>query len=446
MKIVIAGAGEIGMHLTKMFCEVVHHNITIIDLDGDRIQYIDAHYDALTYKGSATSIQALKEIDMRNTDLFIGVTEKEETNITACTLAKQLGAKKTIARIDNQEYVNYQNQKLLQQIGVDNITYPQRLAALEISNLIRETGVTESIEFSGGKLSLNAIRFDENSNVIGKQLGDVKSKRSKVFRAVAIQRDGETIIPSGKNQFKINDLVYVLSSPEGLDDLMKVSGKQQYDVHNVMILGGSRIGLKTASELQHHFNVKLIDIDQQKCFKAADLLSSTLVLNGDGRDSQLLEDEGVKEMDAFIAVTNNSETNIIACLLAKKMGVKRTIADIENIDYIHIAENIGIDTIVNKKLLAASSIFAYTLSAEVHSMKCLTGTDAEILEFVAREDSKITKKALKHTAFPRNAIIGGVIRNNESLIATGSTVIQAQDKVIVFALADAVSKLEKFFC
>ncbi len=445
MKIVIAGAGEVGLHLTKMLSEVGDHNITIIDMDAVRRQFIDSHYDVLTKGGSATSISTLEEVDMRNTDLFISVTEREETNITACTLAKKLGAKKTVARIDNQDYVNYQNQKILQEIGVDNITYPQRLAALEISNLVRETGVTESMEFSGGKLSLNAIRLQEPASVIGKKLDELKESRSLMFRAVAIERNGETIIPSGKNQFKLNDLVYVICSKGGVEELMKASGQQQYDVHNVMILGGSRIGIRTAKELQNHFNVKLIELDENKCLDIADRLPDTLVLNGDGRDIELLQDESIKDMDAFVAVTNNSETNIIACLLAKRLGVKRTIAEVENIDYIGIAENIGIDTIVNKKFLAASSIFAYTLSAEVHTMKCLTGTDAEILEFVVHDNSKITKKPLKNMKFPKNAIIGGVIRKNKSFIATGSTTIKPQDKVVVFALPDAVGKLEDFF-
>ncbi|MBN2669760.1 MAG: Trk system potassium transporter TrkA [Bacteroidales bacterium] len=445
MKIIIAGAGEVGLHLTKMFSAGGDHNIVIVDTDPQRSHTIDTHYDVLTVTGSATSIAVLKDIGMRNTDLFISVTEKEETNITSCILAKKLGAKKTVARIDNQEYLTYQNTKLLNDLGVDHVTYPQRLAALEIANLIRETGVSESIEFSGGKLSLYAIKLDESAKVIGKTLQEVNLGRSLNYRAVAIERGDATIIPSGKDTFQLGDLVYVISNKDGLDKLMESSGKQHIDVRNIMILGGSRIGTRTAKELQHHFNVKLIELDENKSLQIADQLTKTLVLNGDGRDTELLEEEGIRKMDAFIAVTDNSDTNIIACLLAKKLGVKKTIAEIENVDYIQIAENIGIDTIINKKFLAASSIFAYTLSAEVHTMKCLTGTDAEIMEFVVHDDSEITGMELKSVDFPKNAIIGGIIRDKESFIATGKTIIESGDRVVVFALAEAVRDLERIF-
>lgn len=445
MKIIIAGAGEVGLHLTKMLSIGKEHNIIIVDTDSNKRNAIDSHYDVLTVNGSALSISVLKDINMRNTDLFIAVTETQETNITACILAKKLGASTTIARIDNQEYLSYQNKKLLQDLGVDHVTYPQRLAALEIANLIRETGVTESFEFAGGKLSLLAIKLDESAKIIGKTLEEAYSSIDMDYRAVAIERNHKTIIPSGKDVFLLGDVVYVISNKEGVEDLMRSSGKKHINVKNIMILGGSRIGTKTAKELQDHFNVKLIEIDEQKSLKIADLLTKTLVLHGDGRDIELLEEEGIKKMDAFIAVTDNSDTNIIACLLAKKLGVKRTIAEIENIDYIQIAENVGIDTIVNKKYLAASSIFAYTLTAEVTSMKYLTGTEAEILEFVVHENSKIANQVLMKIDFPKNSIIGGVIRDKESFIATGKTKILPKDRVVVFALGNAVGALEKLF-
>lgn len=445
MKIIIAGAGEVGLHLTKMFSVGADHNIVIVDKNVRKSESINSNYDVLTVNGSATSISVLKEIGMTDSDLFIAVTEKEETNITACILAKKLGVKKTIARIDNQEYSAYQNKKILQELGVDHVTYPQQLAAVEIVNLIRETGVTESYEFAGGRLSFFAIKLDESAEVLGKSLEEVNSQKALDYRAVAIERNEQTIVPKGKDVFQLGDIVYVVSNKDGVDELMKYSGKEHIDIKNVMILGGSRIGTRTAKELQEHFNVKLIDADEQKSLEIADQLNKTLVLHGDGRDTELLEEEGIKKMDAFIAVTDNSDTNIIACLLAKKLGVKRTIAEIENVDYIQIAENIGIDTIVNKKYLAASSIFAYTLTAEVSSMKYLMGTDAEILEFVVHEKSIITEKQLVDIKFPKNAIIGGVTRDNKSFIATGKTHIQPGDRVVVFSLAEAVHDLEIIF-
>jgi trk system potassium uptake protein TrkA len=445
MKIIIAGAGDVGTHLTKMFSVDIEHDIIIVDPDALKSNFIESHYDVLTKVGSATSISVLKDIGVSASDLFIAVTEKEETDITACVLAKKLGVKKTIARVDNAEYLSFQNQKILQEIGVDHVTYPQQLAAIEIVNLIRETGVTESFEFAGGRLSFFALKLVESAKIIGKKLSEINTSKTLDYRAVAIERDGKTIVPKGQDYFQLGDLVYVISNKKGVDELMQSSGKSHIDIKNIMILGGSRIGTRTAKELQKHFNVKLIDIDESKSLKLSDQLNKTLVLNGDGRDTELLEEEGIKKMDAFIAVTDNSDTNIIACLLAKKLGVKRTIAEIENIDYIQIAENIGIDTIVNKKYLAASSIFAYTISAEVSSMKYLMGTDAEVLEFVVHEDSLITRNELMHIDFPKNAIIGGIIRGNKSFIATGQTLVQPKDRVVVFALAEAVHYLETIF-
>ena len=445
MKIIIAGAGEVGLHLIKMFSVGDEHNIVIVDIDAQKNQFIETHHDVLTVQGSATSISVLQEIGVASSDLFIAVTEKEETNITACILAKKLGVKKTIARVDNQEYLSYQNSKILSSIGVDQVTYPQQLAALEIVNLIRETGVTESFEFAGGKLSFFALKLDQSAQILGKTLQEVSNDKYLDYRDVAIERNGKTIIPSGQDIFMLGDLIYVVSNKHGVDKIMENSGKKQINIKNIMILGGSRAGTRAAKELQDHFNVKLIDIDERKSLEIADKLSKTLVLNGDGRNTELLEEEGIKKIDAFVAVTDNSDTNIIACLLAKKLGVKRTIAEIENIDYIQIAENIGIDTIISKKYLAASSIFAETITAEVSSMKYLMGTDAEVLEFVVHKDSLITQKELMHIKFPKNAIIGGVTRNNESFIATGKTKIQAGDKAVVFALQEAVHDLEKMF-
>ncbi len=444
MKIVIAGAGSVGLHLTKMFSDH-HHDITIIDIDEQKSSRIDSQYDVLTCKGSATSVQVLNEVNMKNTDLFISVTEREEVNIMSCLLAKKLGASKTVARVDSQEYLTVQNRHLLEDLGVDHVTYPQRLTALEIVNLIRETSVTETTCFAGGKLSLFGFKLDESATVIGKTLSELSNSKVLDYRVVAIERNQETIIPSGDFRIELGDLVYVVSNNYGTEELLRFSGKKPIHVKNVMILGGSRIGHKTAKELQDHFNVKLIELDEKRCFTLADELTNTLVLQGDGRDAEFLEEEGIGEMDAFIAVTGNSDTNIIASLLAKKMGVARTISEIENLDYLQIAENVGLDTIVNKKFLAASSIYAYTLSADVCSMKYLTGTNAEILEFIAHEGSKIISHPLREITFPKNAIVGGVVRGKKGMIAKGDTVIQDGDRVVVFALPGAEEEVEKIF-
>lgn len=445
MKIIVAGAGEVGTHLAKMLSSEFH-DITVIDPDAESLKSIDSNLDLLTITGSATSFEILKEAKVKKAALFIAVAHSEETNITAAIIAKKLGAKKTIARVDNNEYIEPENISHFTRLGIDYLIYPERIAAREVVDLLGQGEIFESVDFSGGKLSLYVLKLDEKAPVINQTLIDViKNNRQIEFRAVAIARNGKTIIPRGNDYFQVNDLVYVVTNKSGIRDVLKYSGKKKIEIKNIMILGGSRIGKRVAKSLENRFNIKLIEIDKNKSTQLADHLSNSLVINGDGRDIDLLNQEGLSNMDTFIAVTGNSETNILSCLLAKKMGVKKTIAEIENIDYIDLGESMGIDTIINKKLVTASRIFKFTMSAEVETMKCLTGSDADVLEFVAREDSKITKESLRNIDFPKDAIVGGIIRGNKSFIATGDTIIEADDRVVVFALPSAVKKLDNLF-
>ena len=444
MKIIVAGAGEVGTHLAKMLSSEFH-DIIVIDPDEESLKNIDSNLDVLTIAGSATSIETLKDAKVKKADLFIAVTHSEETNITASIIAKKLGAKKTIARVDNNEYIEPENISHFTSLGIDYLIYPERIAAKEVVDLLGHAEIFESVDFSGGKLSLYVIKLNENAPVLNQTLGEITKKKEIEFRAVAITRKGKTIIPGGEDQFQLNDLAYVVTNKAGIKDVLKYSGKKKIDIKNVMILGGSRIGKRTAKSLENRFNIKLIEINKEKSIKLADFLQNTLVVNGDGRNIDLLNEEGLSNMDTFIAVTGNSETNILSCILAKKMGVKKTIAEIENIDYIDLGESMGIDTIINKKLITASRIFKFTLSAEVETMKCLTGSDADVLEFVAKPNSKITKGNLREIDFPKDAIVGGVIRGEKAFIAKGDTQINPEDRVVVFALPSAVKKLDNFF-
>ncbi len=445
MEIIIAGAGEVGTHLAKLLSKE-NHSITVIDKDAHKVHLLSSHSDVMGVVDNAVSFYVLKNAGIEDCDLFISVTENEETNITASILAKKLGAKKTIARIDNNEFLLEENKDIINELGIDSLIYPQKLASEEIIQLLKQTGSTETFDFSQGHLSLYTIKLEKGAPIIGKSLKEVSNESNDFdYRAIAIYRKSKTIIPNGKDIFQINDLVYVISNKSGVSSLMKSTGKEKIAIKNVMILGGSRIGKRTAKELQKKMNVKLIERDEEKSQELADVLNDTLVLNGDGSDTELLLEEGIKKMDAFIAVTDNSETNILSCLLAKRFGVKKTIAEIENIDFIDLAEDIGIDTIINKKLLAASKIYGYTISAEVSTVKCLTGTEAEVMEFIAHEGSKITNKPLAEVDFPSDAIIGGVTKGNISFIAKGDTIIEVNDRVVVFTLPEAIHKLEKFF-
>jgi trk system potassium uptake protein len=445
MRIVIAGAGEVGTHLAKMLSNE-NHEIILIDPEEARLKPIDSSLDVLTHEGSATSVKILEDILRKKTDLFIAVTHYEDTNIISSILAKRFGAIKTIARIDNIDYLEQSSLEFFRSIGIDSLIYPELIAAREVLGLLHETGTSEFMEFSGGKLSMYVQKLEENAPIINKSLQEIAdSNRTEKYRAVAIKRNDITIIPRGNEHFQLGDMVYVISTREGINEMMKTSGKENFEAKNIMILGGSKIGKHVALYMQKSCEVKLIDLDIKKCEELANILDNTLIINGDGRNVDLLEQEGITKIDAFVAVTGNSETNILSCLLAKKMGVKKTIAEVENMEYINLAENTGIDTIINKKISAASRIFRHTTNPNVTQVKYMTGTDAEVLEFNVPPNAKITKGTLRSIDFPKDAIVGGGTRDGEPFIATGDTIINANDKVVVFTLPSAFEKLSKYF-
>jgi len=445
MRIIIAGAGEVGTHLAKMLSNE-NHEIIIIDPEESRLKPIDTTLDVLTYQGSSTSVKTLQDSLKKKTDLFIAVTHSEDTNITSAILAKRFGALKTIARIDNLDYLESATYEFFKSLGIDSLIYPELIAAREVLGLLHETGTTDFMEFSDGKLSMFVQKLDEKAPILNKSLEEISITNSTdKYRAVAIKRNDQTIIPRGNEHFQLGDLVFVISTVEGIDEMMASSGKESFEVKRIMILGGSRIGKHVANYLQKECEVKLIDSSIEKCEQLAELLDNTLIINGDGRNVDLLEREGIKQMDAFVAVTGNSEANILSCLLAKQMGVKKTIAEVENMEYINLAENTGIDTIINKKISAASRIFRHTTNPNVTHVKYMTGTDAEVMEFNVPADAKITRGTLRGIDFPKDAIVGGGTRDGVPFIATGDTIIKANDKVVVFTLPSAYDKLSKFF-
>jgi trk system potassium uptake protein len=445
MRIIIAGAGEVGTHLAKMLSNE-NHEIIIIDPEENRLKPIDSTLDVLTREGSSTSVKILKDVLSKKTDLFIAVTHSEDTNITSAILAKRFGAVKTIARIDNLDYLEHPTTEFFRSLGIDSLIYPELIAAREVLGLLHETGATEFMEFCEGKLAMTVQKLDENSPIINRSLQEIAlTNRTDKYRAVAIKRAGKTIIPRGNEQFKLADLIYVISTNEGIEEMMKTSGMENFEAKSIMILGGSRIGKHVALYMQKTCEVKLIDYDIKKCEDLADILDNTLIINGDGRNVDLLEQEGITKIDAFVAVTGNAETNILSCLLAKKMGVKRTIAEVENMEYINLAENTGIDTIINKKISAASRIFRHTSNPNVTQVKYMTGTEAEVIEFNVPANSKITKGTLRSLEFPKDAIVGGGTRDGVPFIATGDTIINANDKVVVFTLPSGYEMLSKFF-
>ncbi|MBW6491362.1 MAG: Trk system potassium transporter TrkA [Lentimicrobium sp.] len=445
MNIIIAGDGEVGFHLAKML-SVENHNITIVDPHQELLKMIETHTDLMTITGDSTSISVLEQANVRRADLLISVVHDEKINITTCVLGKKLGAKRTIARVDNTEYLTVENREIMRSLGIDAMVCPERIAAKEIVRLLSQTAATEIFDFSEGRLSLFLIKLDEKALVLNKTLNQIAKEYPKLdFRAIAIHRSNKTIIPKGNDEFKLNDLAYVITRPEGVDFLLKLGGKQKQEIRNVMIVGGGRIGRKTARRLERDMNVKLIEIEKERCLNLIDQLEHTLIINADARDIELLEDEGIRNMDAFIAVTNDSETNILTCLLAQRFGVKRVIPLIENLDYFNISQSIGIETIINKKLITASYIVRFTMDAEVTSIKCLSGIDAEVFEFVVKPGAYVTQRPISKIDIPKGSIIGGIVRGMNSYIAVGNFQIQADDKVVIFALPEAINKLQDLF-
>lgn len=445
MRVIIAGVGNVGFHLAKLLCQE-GQDIVLIDQAADKLKMAANQVDAATIKGTATSYTVLEEAGVSEADLLIAVTSSEEVNITTAIIAKHLGAKRTIARISNTEFLYKKDKLNLKHLGIDDIISPESLAAREIKRLLKEVAITDSFDFEKGLLQLIGVNIEAKSPLIGKSMIEVaKINPDQSFMTVAILREDETIIPYGDTTFQEGDHVYFVAQPESVEKLLFLSGKKKEGVKSLMILGGSRVGFHAAKILSNKYNVKLIEKDSQKCFELADELPDAMVINGDGRNVELLEEESINEMDAFIAVTGDSETNIISCLVAKKLGVKKTIAMVENMDYIHLSQSIGVDTMINKKLIAANFIFRHVRQGEIVSITSIHGVNAEILEFEVQENSKITQHQLRNLQFPKSAIIGGVIREGKGLTTPGNFRFQAKDRVVVLSKPECIKKVESYF-
>ncbi len=445
MKIVIAGAGAVGTHLAKLLSRE-KQEIILMDDNEERLAALSSNFDLLTVVASPTSIKGLREVEAHKADLFIAVTPDESRNMTACMLAHNLGAQKTVARIDNYEYLLPKNKEFFQQVGVDSLIYPEMLAAREIVSSIRMSWVRQWWEFCGGALILIGAKMREKAEILNIPLHQLGGPQLP-YHIVAIKRGHETLIPRGDDTIKLNDIVYFTTTRKYVPYIRKIAGKEDYaDVRNVMIMGGSRISVRTAQYAPDYMQLKIVENDLNRCNRLTELLDDrTMIINGDGRDMDLLLDEGLRNTEAFVALTGNSETNILACLAAKRMGVSKTVAEVENIDYIGMAESLDIGTVINKKMIAASHIYQMMLDADVSNVKCLTFANADVAEFTVKEDSRITKHDVKDLGLPKGTTIGGLIRQGEGVVVTGNTRIQAGDHVVVFCLSMMIKKIEKFF-
>lgn len=442
MKIVIAGAGEVGTHLAKLLSNE-NQDITIIDSDEEKLLKLES-YNMLTYVGNPVSFKTLRNAGAENCDLFIAVTPFETDNVLACEIAKTLGAEKAVARIDNYDFLREENRSFFTDKGINDLIYPEYLAAEEMEIALKRAWVRNWFELCNGELIIVGVKIRENAKMVGMPLRDL-FKMSNYAHISAIKRNHETIIPCGNDYIRANDIVYIATTNGDMQNIRTLCGKSDINVKNLMIMGGSRIAVQLAMRVGDDYKITILDSDINRCEELAERLPNCNIIHGDGRNFEILEEEGIEDMDAFIALTENSEANILSCLAAKEYGVKKTIAEVENIQFISVAEALNIGTIINKKLLASSRIFQFLLDSDSTNAKCLALADAEVTELVAKKGSKITNAKIKDLNLSRDLTIAGMLRDGKGYLVQGDTQIQEGDHVVVFCLSGAIHKVEKLF-
>lgn len=443
MKIVIGGAGEVGSHLAKLLSKEAQ-DIILIDTDAQKLAALDANYNLMTMVGAPTSFDTLREAGVAKCDLFIAVTPYETDNVTACAIAKALGAQKTVARIDNYEYMRSCNREFFEKMGVNDTIYPEYLAALEIRTALRHTWVRNWFELHDGKLIVVGVKLRQNASIVNMKLRDITYTHHN-FHICAIKRHNQTIIPGGYDEVHAGDIIYVMTTRLHLDELREMCGKSQHKIRNIMIMGGGKIAARLAKLVEGDYKIKIIERDPEMCRRLPERCPGCEIICADARDNEILIEEGIEDMDAFIAITESSETNILACLTAKEFGVKKSIAEVENIQFISEAEGLNIGTIINKKLLASSRIFQHLLDNDTQSNKCMSLAGAEVAEFDVRPGAKITRGLIKDMKLSKDMTLAGLVRDGKGMLVSGNTQIIPGDSVVVFALSGTLHRIEKLF-
>ena len=443
MKIVIAGAGEVGTHLAKLLSRE-ELDVVLIDNDSSKLAMLDSNYNLMTVVGNPTSFSVLTEAGVSNAGLFVAVMPYETRNIVACTIASQMGAGQNVARIDKYEYLKPEKREFFKRMGVHHLIFPEMLAVEEVIMSMKHTWARNWFELYNGALILIGVKLRDTASIINKKLYELTSQ-SNIFHIAAIKRENRTIIPRGNDEVLLGDIVYFTTTSQYIEQIREICGKRTITVKNVMIIGGSRIAIRLSTSIGDEVRIKLIETDRDKAYKLTEQMKHTAIIQGDARDEELLKEEGISNMDMFIALTGSSEANILGCLTAKRLGVPRTVAEVENLQYIPIAEGLNIGTILNKKLLAASHIFQILLDADSSNAKCLALADAEVIEMTAKPGSKITRQVVKDLNLPTDMTLGGVIHNGIGYIVSGNTQIRPGDHVLVFCLETAIHKIDRWF-
>ena len=450
MRIVIAGAGEVGTHLAKMLSNE-EQNIVLMDQDGKKLERASHHLEVLPIEGSPTLLSDLERAHVAGADLFVGVTPDEATNVMACMLAKRVGARHTIARINNPEYLESEYNILMEELGVDSMIYPEELAAREIGSIIEYPWARQYVTLFNGALALVGVKVRNGAPIVGQYLKDLKTllqgDDGKYFHVVAIKRDFDTLIPRGNTRIEHNDLVFFTCDVDHIDLVRKLSGKKAPKIERVVIMGASPVALRTISKISEDIQVALIDIDKDKCLRLSQELPHNVeIYHGDGRDPEIVDEVNLEGSQVFIALTENSETNVLACLAAKRYNVYKTVAREENIDYIPLAYRLDVGTLINKKLLAAGYIYRTLLGQDTGQVTCLSlVNNAEVIELVARRDSHIVGRRISDLKLPANMTFGGMMRNGRPCMIDGNTVFEPYDHVVIFYHDLTINTLKELF-
>ena len=448
MKIIIAGAGAVGSHLAQLLSKD-DQDIVVIDESQAKTDALtdSGNYDLMSINLPPTNIAAMKEAGVQHANIFIAVTPDESRNLTCCMLAHTLGAKKTVARVDNAEYVKPQYLEIFRSMGIDSLIYPEVLAAEEVLEGLKHSWVRQYWEIHDGALIMMGIKLRDTARIFDVPLRDLCPPDAP-YHIVTVKRDNQTIIPGGNDVLQLGDIAYFVTTRKNTALIRRLVGKEEYpDVKSVMVMGGGRISVNMAHHKPDWLQMKIVEQNEDRCHQLNDLLENDdiMVIHGDGRDTGTLVEEGIKKCQAFAALTPETETNILACLAAKRLGVRKTVALVENMDYVDMAEKLDIGTIINKKTIAASHIYQMMLDADVATMKSLTIANADVAEFVAQEGAPITEKMIRELRFPQGVTLGGLIRDKVGMPINGSTQIQPGDSVVVFAIDGLIKKMDCFF-
>lgn len=448
MKIVIVGAGSVGLHLARSL-SWDGHAVTIIEQRQDLIDQAQSSMDVLAVRGNATSIRVLLDAGVQDSDLVLAVTNVDEVNIVSCMLARELGVPKRIARVRNQEYSRPGTPVSLAALGIDQVIHPELEAAHEVVRLIRYPDALDIVECADSRILLVGIRLTAESPIIGRALKDLTPTGEDLnFRLVGINRGGTTIIPTGSQTLAAHDIVYAICKAGNIDSVFALTGRVSPPARNIMLLGGGIIGRMVAEQLEveKDRHLKLIESDAARSAMAAQRLHATMVVRGkSGIDIDLLTIEGIEDMDIFAALTEDDENNIVTSLFARHLKVGRTITLISKPQYMPIVQAIGLDAAINERLLTTDAILKHLRGGRIINVSSLRGIRSEIVEYRIGERSKAAGRRLRNIDFPEGVLVGAIDRQGEIEVAVGDSIVQAGDRVVVFTQEKHLSRIEKIF-